>query len=455
MGYKILMVAPTSFFSDYGCHVRILEETRILQSRGHQIRIVTYHTGNDLPGVDVRRTLDVPWKKGVQIGSSRHKLYFDAMLAATTVVEGLRWQPDIVHGHLHPGALIGWPLKLLRRNRIPLIFDFQGSLTSEMVDHHFLNKDGHLYRPTLALEKWINTLADTIMTSSHNATRMLVNDFHYPAERVVTIADAVPADRFRPPATDDERAATARLKESFGIPVERKVVVYLGLLAQYQGTHALLDATRILLGRDSRSPYPPSAAPDVHMVVMGYPGVDSYRDYAESLGILDRVSFPGRIAYDRAPHYLSIGDVAVAPKMSATEGAGKIANYMAMGLPTVTFDTPVSREFLGNLGVYATFGSAESLAEKIGGLLADDGRRAMLGQALRQKAVADLSWEAAADRIEAVYGDALARTRGKRVRRLPATVAYTPAPPAADSGADVPTPTLPHQSTQAEPRKSP
>ena len=41
-----------------------------------------------------------------------------------------------------------------------------------------------------------------------------------------------------------------------------------------------------------------------------------------------------------------LGDVAVAPKMSETEGAGKIVNYLAMGLPVVTFDTQVSRRKL-------------------------------------------------------------------------------------------------------------
>ena len=28
--YRVLMIAPTSFFADYGCHVRILEEARSL-----------------------------------------------------------------------------------------------------------------------------------------------------------------------------------------------------------------------------------------------------------------------------------------------------------------------------------------------------------------------------------------------------------------------------------------
>ncbi|HOU40297.1 MAG TPA: glycosyltransferase family 1 protein, partial [Promineifilum sp.] len=49
------MIAPTSFFSDYGGHIRILEETRALQARGVEVAIVTYYKGNDVPGIDIRR----------------------------------------------------------------------------------------------------------------------------------------------------------------------------------------------------------------------------------------------------------------------------------------------------------------------------------------------------------------------------------------------------------------
>ena len=45
MHYRILMIAPTSFFSDYGCHVRILGEARVLQRHGHAVKIVTYYKG--------------------------------------------------------------------------------------------------------------------------------------------------------------------------------------------------------------------------------------------------------------------------------------------------------------------------------------------------------------------------------------------------------------------------
>jgi hypothetical protein len=44
---------------------------------------------------------------------------------------------------MHEGALIGG--LLARLLRVPLVFDFQGSMTGEMVDHNFLRRDGRLF----------------------------------------------------------------------------------------------------------------------------------------------------------------------------------------------------------------------------------------------------------------------------------------------------------------------
>ena len=83
--YRVLMIAPTSFFADYGCHVCILEEARALQRLGHRVTIVTYRNGRDLPGLDIRRTLPIPWRQHYEVGSSRHKIVFDALLGMKTL----------------------------------------------------------------------------------------------------------------------------------------------------------------------------------------------------------------------------------------------------------------------------------------------------------------------------------------------------------------------------------
>jgi glycosyltransferase involved in cell wall biosynthesis len=83
------------------------------------------------------------------------------------------------------------------------------------------------------------------------------------------------------------------------------------------------------------------------------------------------VTFTGAVRYEQAPAYLALGDVAVAPKLSLTEGNGKLLNYIAMGLPTVAFDTSVSREILGDLGIYAPAGDWTALATELERTLRD------------------------------------------------------------------------------------
>jgi len=39
--FRILKIAPTAFFGDYGCHVRIMEETLALEKLGSKVTICT------------------------------------------------------------------------------------------------------------------------------------------------------------------------------------------------------------------------------------------------------------------------------------------------------------------------------------------------------------------------------------------------------------------------------
>jgi glycosyltransferase involved in cell wall biosynthesis len=141
---------------------------------------------------------------------------------------------------------------------------------------------------------------------------------------------------------------------------------------------------------------------------MGHPNVEHYRALAARLGIGEQVTFTGRIHYLEAHRYLRLGDVAVAPKPSATEGSRKLPNYMAMGLPTVAFDTQVGREYLGAWGVYARTGDYISLAEAIGSILEDRGRAATLGKKLRERAVREYSWPVLLQNLGDIYSALLA-----------------------------------------------
>ncbi|MCL5962397.1 MAG: glycosyltransferase family 4 protein, partial [Chloroflexi bacterium] len=372
--YSILKIAPTSFFADYGCHVRILEETLALEKAGSKVTVCTYGSGRDIGGVEICRARSAPLSNGVRVGSSKRKVYFDAWLSLYALAASRRVKPDIVHAHLHEGALIGYPIS--RLNKTPLVFDFQGSLTSEMVDHSFLRRESLVYAPLRQIEMIINRLAGVIITSSRNAADILIREFDCPADKVFPVPDCVNGDRFRP-KWEIPLHRRLQLKRELGIPEDRKIVVYLGLLAEYQGSSHLLQAAS-LVHRE---------VPDVHFLLMGYPGEQRYKDLAGVLGISDFVTFTGKIPYEKASMYLSLGDVAVSPKISETEGNGKLLNYIATGLPTVTFNTPVSMEILGDLGVYAQLGNTEQLAGLIEWLLKDERAAEDIGRNLRARAV--------------------------------------------------------------------
>jgi glycosyltransferase involved in cell wall biosynthesis len=387
--YQVLMIAPTSFFSDYGCSVRILEEARVLQRRGNVVAVCTYRNGQGVPGLSICRTASIPFREHYEVGSSPHKIGFDLLLFWTVFSRVLRRRPDVIHAHMHEGALIG--LLVGRLLRVPLVFDFQGSLTGEMMDHRFLRRESMFYRPLRWLEERIDRASPVILTSSQNARRLLLDEFGCSPARVHTVADCVDAETFRP-AHEKEGATLAEQRASLGIPAGHKIVVYLGLLADYQGTDALLLAAADLLQQRE----------DVHFLIMGFPAVEYYRQMAADLGIADRATFTGRIPYHQARDFLALGDVAVAPKLSATEGSGKILNYMAMGLPTVAFETPVSREYLRDQGIYAPPGDAAALAQALLQALSDQENHRR-NETLRRMAVENYSWDCAADTILQAY----------------------------------------------------
>ncbi|HAJ35015.1 MAG TPA: glycosyltransferase family 1 protein [Chloroflexi bacterium] len=384
------MIAPTSFFSDYGCHVRILEEARSLQQLGHRVTIVTYRNGRNVPDLDIQRTLPIPWRQHYEVGSSRHKVVFDALLGLKTLQLMATRRFDVIHAHLHEGALIG--LVLGRLFGLPVVFDFQGSLTEEMIDHHFLQRNGKIHGLLRKLEVWIDHTAPLILTSTHNAERILVEQFGSNPLRIRSLPDCVNIDEFRP-ATQFDPTELAALRSRLGIPKGARVIVYLGLLAEYQGTPHLLRAMQNLRRRHN----------DVYLLLMGFPAVEYYQRMAQELGIQDRVIFTGRVLYEQAAHHLALGDVAVSPKLSQTEGAGKLLNYMAMGLPTVAFDTLVAHEYLGLAGLYAEPGNVDSLSSLLESVLTDRQMGEHLGRQLRQRAVEHFQWRRAAAQLEAAY----------------------------------------------------
>lgn len=364
---RIMLLAPTPYFTDCGAHVKVYEEAKALTRCGHNVRIFTYHLGRDMPGASTVRMRPVPWLKNMSVHPSWHNPYVDMFMSGQALKFARTFRPHLIHAYGHEGAWIGGRLK--KRLGIPLVFDYQGSLTDDMIEQGVIREGTLLHRFNSWVERRINDRsADLIITRSDSVTRNLVGRWGVAKERIASLADGVDTTLFHPYLRDEVRTMLR-------LPHTVPLVVYLGMLNRNQGIDTLLSA--IVLLKSKGSP--------IRFLIMGFPE-EEYRTKAFELGIEKMIIFTGKIDYAKAPIYLSAGNIAVSPKLSLIESNGKLLNYMACGLPTVAFDMPANRELLGDAGVYAKYGDSSDLAAKLNWLMGNRDERVRLGRLGREMA---------------------------------------------------------------------
>jgi glycosyltransferase involved in cell wall biosynthesis len=380
----VLMIAPGPFFVDRGFGVSVYEQARALQRRGARVEVVCYPSGRDVPDVRTHRAWPLPGYDASRIGPSLTRLPLWALLLVKAWLVARRTKPDVLHGHLHEGALIAAIVS--RLTGVPWLFDFQGSLSLEMAEKRALREGSLPFRLVSMLEGWIDRRAPLVLVRSAAMQRDLAERFGVEPKRIVRVMDGADPDVFCP------RQRDGGLRAQLGLPDDSTVIGYIGLLTEQQGTERLLRAAQIVAREQS----------DCHVLIMGYP-VDEAKRLARELDIESRVTFTGRVDYADTPNYLALIDLAVAPKVSRTEGNGKLYNYAGMALPVVAIDSDVNREVLGDDAYYATGETPEEFAHAIENALADRAGWAERGRRLRARLEAEFTWDAVAERLMEAY----------------------------------------------------
>jgi glycosyltransferase involved in cell wall biosynthesis len=381
---KILIIAPTPFFADRGAHVQIYEQIISLQHLKHEVKLVTYGLGRDIDKIDTIRCFNPIWYSKQEAGPSFTKILLIPVLGLKARRAAKNFKPDVIHAHLHEGALIARLFCPKYKNKT--IFDYQGSLSGEVGQHVPGLRNLFINGILKKIEARINSLFPIVTQSQ----KMLleIEDLAKKSgnklrSQVVNVGDGVDINRFFP------RDSDAKLTMEYNLNRFDNVLVFMGYLAAYQGVDLMLEAFKIFLQKN----------PTACLFIIGYPVSIHYLELCKKLEIERQTIFVGKVDYFDVPRYLSVGNIAIAPKISATEGDGKIYNYMAMALPIVTFDREVSREILGDSAIYCNEISASSLAIGMQKALGEK----VLGLKARNRAIELLSWDGVASRITHVY----------------------------------------------------
>ncbi len=166
---QVLIIAPTPYFSDRGCHIRIASEIQELLAAGHQATVYTYPLGRDVGAADIVRVRPVPWYRRTDAGPNWHKFYLDIMLLWKILRTARARQFNLIHAHLHEGGVIGWIVA--RRWRLPLVVDLQSQLSEELTNYGWCPKPVRWL--VNQVEKFILQRADWVYVSSPRALALL------------------------------------------------------------------------------------------------------------------------------------------------------------------------------------------------------------------------------------------------------------------------------------------
>jgi glycosyltransferase involved in cell wall biosynthesis len=384
---KVIHIAPTPFFSNRGCHIRIRNEIEGLQQNGIKVILCTYHHGNNVPGLDVRRIRAIPGYTKTSAGYSPFKFVADILLFFLVFKTVWRERPVLIHGHLHEGALLGWLVSIfLYWRRIPVVMDMQGSLSGELKAYGVFTSFPLLLRFFLVIEKIICRLPHFIVCSSLGSISFLRRKCKIEDNKSSMLQDVVPEKFFQ---THDK----SYWRRTYRIPEDKSVVIYTGSFLTGKGIEHLLESMKLLLSKRK----------DLFFIYLGYPE-EPVLEFVRKHGLTNNSMVVGEVSYDELSGWLSVADVAVEPKMADSgEASGKVLHYMASALPVVCFDLINNRNFLADNGFYAEPGSVSSLAAAIEMAVADPVKAAQKAKNGRIKLENDYSLASVGLKLAELY----------------------------------------------------
>lgn len=294
---------------------------------------------------------------------------------------------DLVHAHLTSAAI--WGTIASRLTGRPCV-----------VTLHVLPLEGHAGTRSGLRERLMNLLlrrwSAGVIAVSGAVRGAYVRAARIDPSKIAVVHNGVDCDAFAP---DSRRRSAAR--RQLGLGPGAMAVLTVSVLREGKGLDVLLQAARTVV----------AAVPDAVFLVAGDgPSSEGLRACAADLGLSDRLRWLG---FRRdVPEMLAAADLFVLPTLRDALPTA-LLEAMAAGLAVIASDTGGIPEIVEapGLGRLVPPSDPEALAGAIIHLLRRPEERAAMGAAARDHIRARFSTRAWIERLEEVYGRALAGAR--------------------------------------------
>lgn len=283
---------------------------------------------------------------------------------------------DIVHGHLFHGNVYGVTAAALT--------GVETIVSSKHNDPPFWSEQPYATIHDLTLGR-----TDAVVTISDHVRRYLLEETSVDPGKVRTVRYGMSTEEFE--AVDEGTVASVR--EEFVDEGQGPLVGTVARLSEQKDLPTLLRAFERVRDRH----------PEAHLAVVGRGEREAaLKSLADDLGLSEAVTFAG--FRSDVPALMHAFDVFALP--SRWEGFGMVfLEAMAAGTPVVASNTSAIPEVVadGETGVLCEPGDIEVFADAIGGLLADDGRRAWMCERCRERMRTEFSERRMVDEVLDVY----------------------------------------------------
>ena len=377
---RIAMIAACPFPWPRGTPIRIHRIAEAVARRGHEVHVVTYHLGQELadPPFIVHRIGDVPFYRRTSPGPTVRKLFLlDPMLIRLLRRLHRETGFDLVHAHHYEGLLVA----SLAVPGTPIVYDAHTLLAGELPSYRLALPRRWVRAVGPWLDRYLPRQADRIIAVSETIRHTLIGLGAVTPERVHVIPNGVEWEHF-----PMER----------GITPEEPSIIFAGNLAPYQGVDLMLEAFALLHARRAGA----------RLTIVTDSPFTAYEALAQRLGVRAAVDLR-RATFSEQPAILAAATVAVNPRVRCDGIPQKLLNYMAAGLPIATFDSsagPLRHEVTG---LRVPDGDTAAMADALERLLTDRLLARRLGDAARDQARSEFSWDQVAVRVENVYQKAM------------------------------------------------
>ncbi len=224
--------------------------------------------------------------------------------------------------------------------------------------------------------------ADMVITVSNWTKRIVVERYGIPAEKVVTVYNAVePIER----------------KQEFKKSLDDKIVTFLGRITFQKGPEYFVEAAYKVLQKEKNVRFVMAGSGDMLRRMI--------RRTAE-LGIVDRFHFTDFLKGDDVDHMFAISDVYVMPSVSEPFGISPL-EAMRSNVPVIISKQSGVAEILQH-ALTVDYWDVDGIADKIYGLLKYEALSEMFSKYGKQE-VDNLKWENAAVQVRNVYRMAVNR----------------------------------------------